>query len=202
MRDYLPSAGFDASMRDERGAAVSTYMLMILALAIPIAASLIDAMSAAAGISERHHSHHDTFVVETSFSRAIIIAMYFMAIVGIILAWLCIMGVFTASSKVVIVFFVAFVGVMFVMWLGMRRYRVSAYDEYMDITPFVGSNIHVVYRDIERMEWYGPRKGSGFRNLRIYEHGRPVGMLWGVLDLEQVLMRIDRFDVLGRGSNS
>ena len=99
-------------------------------------------------------------------------------------------------------FFVAFIGVMFVMWLGMRRYRVAVYEDYMDITPFVGGNIHVVYKDIEHMEWYGLRKGSGYRNLRIYINGRRAGMLWGILDLEQILMRVDRYDVLGRGSNS
>ncbi len=181
---------------------VSHFALMVVAIIIPVISSLIDAMSNAAGISERHHSHHDTFVVETSFSRAVIIAMYFMAVVGIILSWLCTMDVFTARPVVVLSFFVAFLAVMLVMWLGMRRYRVAAYDDYMDITPFVGSTIHIVYSDIERMEWYGLRKGSGYRNLRIYVDGRPVGMLWGVLDVEQILMRVDRFDVLGHGSNS
>ncbi len=175
---------------------------MLLATVIPILALLIEAMSSAAGISERHHSHHDTFAAETSFSRALIIAMFFMDIVGVLLAWLCSVGVFTASPRAVIGFFVAFIAVMFAMWLCMRRYRVAVYDDYMDITPFLGGNIHVVYDNIERMEWFGLRTGSGYRNLRIYEDGRPTGMLWGILDVEQILMRVDRFDVLGRGSNS
>ena len=184
------------------GLPLNLYALMLVAIVIPIIAAFFEAMSSAAGISERHHSHHDTFMVEASFSRAIIIAMFFMAIVGIILSWLCTVRVFNANSTVVISFFVAFIAVMFVMWAGMRRYRVSVYGDFMDITPFVGSNIHVVYKDIERMEWFGLRKGSGYRNLRIYENGRPVGMLWGVLDIEQILMRVDRFDVLGHASNS
>ena len=181
---------------------MNQYALMIISVVIPILATLIEALNSTAGISERHHSHHDTFVVEASFSRAIIVAMFFMAVVGIILAWLCTMEVFMTSPIVVMSFFVAFIGVMFIMWLGMRRYRVAVYDTYMDITPFVGGNIHIVYSDIEHMEWYGLRKGSGYRNLRIYVDGRPVGMLWGILDLEQILMRVDRYDVLGRGSNS
>ena len=181
---------------------MNQYALMVVSIVFPILATLVEALNSAAGISERHHSHHDTFVVETSFSRAIIVAMFFMSIVGIILAWLCAMGVFTSDPVVVMSFFVAFIGVMFVMWLGMRRYRVAVYEDYMDITPFVGGNIHVVYKDIEHMEWYGLRKGSGYRNLRIYINGRRAGMLWGILDLEQILMRVDRYDVLGRGSTS
>ncbi len=180
---------------------MNQYALMLVALVIPVLASLIEAMGSI-GISERHHSHHDTYVVEASFSRALIIAMFFMGIVGIILSWLCTMGVFVADSVVVITFFVAFLVVMFAMWLAMRRYRVAAYDEYMDITPFVGGSIHVVYRDIERMEWSGLRSGTGYRNLKIYVDSRPIGMLWGILDLEQILMRVDRYDVLARASNS
>ena len=180
---------------------VNHYALMVVAIVIPVLAALIETMGGV-GIAERHHSHHDTYVVETSFSRALVIAMFFMGIVGIILSWLCTMGVFIASPLVVITFFVAFLVVMFAMWICMRRYRVATYEEYMDITPFVGGNIHVVYRDIERMEWYGLRSGTGYRNLRIYVDGRPVGMLWGILDLEQILMRVDRYDVLGRGSTS
>lgn len=175
--------------------------LVLVAIIIPIIAALLESMSSI-GISERHHSHHDTYVVETSFSRAVIIAMFFMAVVGSILSWLCTMDVFHADQIVVMTFFVAFIAVMFVIWLGMRRYRVATYADYMDITPFIGPNIHVVYRDIERMEWFGFRSGSGYRNLRIYIGGRAVGMLWGILDLEQILMRVDRYDVLGRSSNS
>ena len=180
---------------------VNHYALMVVAIVIPVLAALIETMGGV-GIAERHHSHHDTYVVETSFSRALVIAMFFMGIVGIVLSWLCTMGVFIASPLVVITFFVAFLVVMFSMWICMRRYRVATYEEYMDITPFVGGNIHVVYRDIERMEWYGPRSGTGYRNLMVYVDGRPVGMLWGILDLEQILMRVDRYDVLGRGSTS
>ena len=170
---------------------VNHYALMVVAIVIPVLAALIETMGGV-GIAERHHSHHDTYVVETSFSRALVIAMFFMGIVGIVLSWLCTMGVFIASPLVV----------MFAMWICMRRYRVATYEEYMDITPFVGGNIHVVYRDIERMEWFGPRSGTGYRNLRVYVDGRSVGMLWGILDLEQILMRVDRYDVLGRGSTS
>ena len=74
-------------------------------------------------------------------------------------------------------------------------------DNQMIVTPFLGGDVTVGYADIESMEWTGFRKGTGYRDLAIYVGGRKVVTLVGVLDLEQVLVRINRFDVLGRSSS-
>ena len=166
-----------------------------IAIAIPILALLLERLGGI-GISERHHSHHDTYLIASSLSSALVVAMVFMGITGLLLAWLCNVGVFHADATVILGFFAAFLFVLFVIWLCIRRYRVATYDSCMIVTPFVGPATTVRYRDIESMEWGGIKSGTGYRNLNVYVGGKRVAMLWGVLDLEQILLRIDRFDVL------
>ena len=40
-------------------------------------------------ISERHHRHHDTYVVPVAFTRGLVLAMAFMSVLGLVLGWLC-----------------------------------------------------------------------------------------------------------------
>ena len=40
-------------------------------------------------ISERHHRHHDTYVVPVPFTRGLVLAMAFMSVLGLVLGWLC-----------------------------------------------------------------------------------------------------------------
>ena len=66
--------------------------------------------------------------------------------------------------------------------------------------PFVGSEISINYQDIKRMEWVGGRRGSGFRDLLILTSNASKVRLSGMIGLDQVLLKIDRFDVLAHSS--
>ena len=180
---------------------MSWLTLSLVMVALPVVA-LVCQRVADSGMAERHHRHHDTYVVPVMLTRTLSVVMLFMAVLGAALTWLCSLGAFTANPLVVLSFFLSFVATTFCLWFVMRRYSVVTFRDRMVITPFVGRKRTIRYRDIERMEWFGFRSGSGYRNLRIYIGGRAVGMLWGILDLEQILMRVDRYDVLGRSSNS
>lgn len=180
---------------------MTSKVLMVIAVAIPLVAAAIE-WFASEDISERHHSHHDTFVIAPSIKRSLIIAMIFMGVTGIVLGWLCEIDVFEADPSVVLGFFVGFLAVTLVIWAFMRRYKLALYDDHMIVSPFVGPSAIVRYADISSMEWTGMRAGSGYRNLAIFVGGGKATTLWGGIDLDQVLMRIDRFDVLGRASNS
>lgn len=147
-------------------------------------------------ISERHHSHHDTYVVPVAFTRSLVLAMVFMGAFGLLVSWLCHERVFVANTRAVLGFFDAFIVTCFVLWWAVSRYRVSSFGEHMVVRPFVGRSVTVRYADIDRMDWVGMRKGSGYRDLVVMVGGRRVARISGVVDLEQVLMRIDRFDAL------
>ena len=111
------------------------------------------------------------------------------------------MGVFAASPLVVFSFFCTFVAVSFAMWLAIRRYCVVTYADRLRVTPFVGAPKTVMYAEIDRMVWQTRSATTGYRNLRIYAGPTEV-FLWGIIDLEQILGRIDRFDVLEAGGDA
>ena len=50
------------------------------------------------------------------------------------------------------------------------------------------------------MEWIGSRRGSGFRDLLIWTSDASKVRLSGMIGLDQVLLKIDRFDVLAHSS--
>ncbi len=168
--------------------------LFVIVLAVPILASLIGWLGDN-GISERHHSHHDTYYVATSVTQGLILAMVFMGLMGAIIGWLCMSDAYVAEPEVVLGFFAAFVVVTFLMYLGIRRYRVVTYDDRMDVTPFVGRMVTVSYADVDRISWAVKLSGTVTRSAYVRANGRSV-FLWGALDLEQILQRINRFDVM------
>ena len=60
----------------------------------------------------------------------------------------------------------------------------------------MGRKRTIRYRDIERMEWSRSIIGSR-QNVRVYAHGQKRGStIWGTLDVQQILMGVNRFDVL------
>ena len=69
----------------------------------------------------------------------------------------------------------------------------------MDVRPYLGSVRTIRYDKIERMEWRGVRCGTGFRSLEVISAGERPVRLPGVLDLEHVLVHIDRDDALVGG---
>ena len=159
-------------------------LFSVAAAVLPVLACLVE-WAGSVGISERHHSHHDTYVISSALSRSLAFAMVLMGAIGLMLGWLCDVGGFDASADVVVPFFSSFVVVLFVLWAFMRRY--------------IGHMRTVKYDQIERMEWTGVRCGTGFRSLVIYPAGELPVKLPGVLDLEHILVRIDRDDALVGG---
>lgn len=149
-------------------------------------------------ISERHHSHHDTYVVPATFTRGLVIAMAFMGALGVALGCLCAALELSPGPRVVLAFFDAFVVTCFALWASLGRYRVAVFGDHLTITPFVGRDATVRFDRIDVMRWAGMRMGSGYRDLVIWADGRRVGRLSGMVDIEQILMAIDRFDALPR----
>ncbi len=170
-------------------------LLAVVAVLVPLVALVLEHVGNVR-ISERHHSHHDTYVVPVAFTRALVLAMVFAGVFGLALAGLCALRVFLVDPVWVLVFFDAFVVSGFAMWWCLGRYKVSTFEECLAVTPLLGPDVWVRYEEIERLEWIGFRKGSGYRNLGIWAGGRRVATLSGIVDVEQILMRIDRFDVL------
>ncbi len=170
-------------------------LLVAVAALVPVVALVFEHVGNVR-ISERHHSHHDTYVVSVEFTRSLVLAMTFMAVLGLLVAWLCERDVFLADENVGLGFFDAFLVTCFVMWSLICRYRVSTFSDSMAVTPLVGPKVWVRYDQIERLEWTGLRVGSGFRNLEVWVDGRRVVTLLGIVDVEQIIMSIDRFDLL------
>lgn len=151
------------------------------------------------GISERHHSHHDTYRVSNTLTHSLVIAMILMGVLGILLDGLCAINVFSASSSVLVGFFSTYIVVSFLIWLLCRRYQVVTYDDHMYVTPIVGPRRTIYYRDIASIRWVRANLPMGYQDLRIYlANGRHVTLL-GTLDVEQILIGINRFDVLENG---
>lgn len=172
-------------------------LLVIIAVVVPLAA-LLHERAGTVRMSERHHSHHDTYVVPASFTRSITLAMLFMSALGLLLALLCKAHVLLARPLVVLGFSDAFVVTCFVMRWALCRYRVSTFRDCMVVTPFVGGEAWVRYDQIERLVWSGLRMESGFRTLDVWVDGRRAVRLSGIVDVEQIIMSIDRFDLLPR----
>ena len=149
-----------------------------------------------ADMPERHHSHHDTYVISGALSRSVVASMVFAAILGLVLRWLCNVGVFDVSSAVVPGFFSSYLVVSFCMWMMVRRYRVVTYDDRMLVKPFIGRTIHIRYRDITSLRRLAFLRSASSANLGIWVNHKRAAIIWGSLDIEQILMRIDRFDVL------
>ncbi len=176
---------------------MALVLLASIEVVLPVLALLLEHVGNVR-ISERHHRHHDTYVVPAPFTRGLVLAMAFMSVLGFVLGWLCAALEFLPGPVPVFAFFDAFIVTSFVMWAILSRYKVSVFDERLFITPFLGPDVTVRYRDIDVMRWTGMRKGSGYRDLVIWAGGRRVGRISGIVDVEQILMAIDRFDALPR----
>lgn len=147
--------------------------------------------------SERHHRHHDTYTASSRFLRMLVIVMCFMGVLGLTITWLCNIGIFKEDTIVVQGFFVSFMVVAFVIWLCLKRYSVIAYKTYLVYTPPLGRRALINYIDITSMQWTHTRTMEGIENLRIFvvNRARPY-TLTSALDLEQILLHINRNDVL------
>jgi hypothetical protein len=172
----------------------------IIVVAAPVTAAIMEHVGNA-GISERRHSHHDTYVTPAALTRSLIVDMAFVSAIAVVLGWLCYINVFTPNPDIVMAFFASFSVVMFLAWYILSRYKVSLFEDEMVMVPFFGHEVTVNYQDINRMEWVGGRRGSGFRDLLIWTSNASKVRLSGMIGLDQVLLKIDRFDVLAHSSN-
>ncbi len=151
-------------------------------------------------ISERHHAHHDTYLVPPLFTRGVALCMVLFALLGDMIGVMCLMRVFSADPTVCLAFFDAAVITMWVLWATLCRYKVSIFEANEEhgrrvvITPLIGLPKVVRVDDITHMSWFGMRKNSGYRDLLFWENGKRLAHIWAIVDLEQILLHIDRFD--------
>lgn len=178
---------------------VQTVVLGLISLLLPVA-SVVLLVTNDMGISERHHFHHDTYLVAHTLTVTLVFAMVFMGLLGLLLAWLCSVGVFTSRPVTVLAFFDAFLVTTFVSWVLLRRYRVATYEDRLEVVPFVGRRVTIPYQDISLMTWVPSMAMSNAKSVRIFVGYRRRAVLWAGLDVEQILIRIDRFEVLEDGS--
>lgn len=175
---------------------MSDLVFIVPALGIPALVSALE-WTLLNDIVERHHSHHDTYRVSNTLTHTLVMIMVFMGFLGVVLGWLCNVGVFRANSHVLLAFFLSFLGVSLLIWTWLHRYKVVTYDDRMHITPPIGTRRTIRYDEIESMKWHRSKSLLGYENLRVRVKGsyRRV-TLWGMLDLEQILMRINRYDAI------
>lgn len=174
--------------------AIETVLLVFLVI-VPLVALLFENRGSRLRMEERHHSHHDTYVISPGLSRVMVNSMVIMAAAGIILGLLAFVDLFEEPPIVIISFFVAYLVVAFVMWYLMTRYRVSVYEDHLEVTPMIGEKKSVAFSEIESMRLVMPRLGLR-RTVYVYKGGSRVITIWGMVDVNQILVRINRFDVL------
>ncbi len=169
--------------------------LVVIAVAFPLLALFREHVGGGR-FTERHHRHHDSFVVSAGLTSSIALAMTVVSVLGLAQAWICVTGDSGTNPVAVLAFSDAFVVTAFLLRWALCRYKVSVFGDHMVITPFAGRDIQVTYAQIDRMEWFGVRRGSGMRGLNVYVGGRRVCWLSSIVDVERILMSVDRFDVL------
>ncbi|MGN0071785.1 MAG: hypothetical protein ACI361_08125 [Atopobiaceae bacterium] len=169
-------------------------VLYIVVAGIPFAATVMDWLSSA--ISERHHSHHDTYEAPSSLFHALVVVMVCMGLLGVVA------GIFIEASESswsfpsVMMFFTAFEIVLFAIWFAMKRYRVVTYEDHMVVTPFIGRPASISYADITALKWSRLHFGFSDASIHVYVDGKRTATLWDGIDIDQVLTTIDRFDLL------
>jgi hypothetical protein len=174
---------------------VLTLVLGAISILIPTLAVVL-LLAIDLGISERHHSHHDTYLVAHSLIVTLVFSMVFMGALGLLLGWLCMVGAFSARATTVFAFFDSFLVTTFICWLLIRRYRVVTYEDRLEVVPFVGRKVTIPYQTISLMVWVPSMSVRNGRNVRVFVGYRRRAVLWAGIDVEQILIRIDRFDIL------
>lgn len=169
--------------------------LLIAVIALPLCA-LVIVMLSGTPISERHHLHHDTYSVSLVVSRTFVLVMVFMGVVGGLVGWLCHLGVFSADPLVPLAFFLSFQLMLLLMLAAVMRYQVMAYDDELLVRPPFGRTKTIPYGRIDRMEWIPSFLGPHLHDLRITTTRGVTARIWCLLDIEQILLRIDRFDTM------
>lgn len=168
-------------------------LLAMVGILLPLAVTYVERRSNVL-IAERHHRHHDTYSMPPALTNALVKATATMGVVGALLGVLCMAGVFPERYDFVLAFFDAFVISMFVPWVALCRHKVALFEDRLVVTPLLGEDVSIWYADIDRLTWSGLRHATGYRNLRIGVDGTYVATILGVMDVEQVVLHLDRFD--------
>ena len=147
-------------------------ILTAVAVGVPVLAVVLEWMGSA-DISERHHSHHDTYVISPGLSHVLVNSMLIMAAAGIILGLLAFVDLFEEPPIVIMSFFVAYLVVAFVIWLFMTRYKVSVYEDRLEVTPMIGERRSVMFDEIESMRLVMPRLGLQ-HDVHVYKDGSRI----------------------------
>lgn len=169
--------------------------LMVVVFAMPVIAALIASL-AGTDISERHHAHHDTYGVPLVASRALVLVMVFMGVLGGLVGWLCRLGVFATDPLVPLSFFVSFEVAILVLLIVFVRYQVMVYDDHITVRQAFVHSVSIPYDQIDDMEWVWSFLGARTQDLRISAQDGTSLRVWSLLDIEQILLRIDLFDTL------
>jgi hypothetical protein len=178
--------------------AVGSHLLYLATiLFVPLLALFIEIRGDDGIIIERHHSHHDIYLAPRAVTVSLMLMLLFVGVLGLVVGWLCDVGVYDADGELVDAFFVTFIVVVFVLWLGVRRYRVVTYDNRVVVRNLFGKSRSIDYADITAVQRL-PRVFGPYHNVRVFAGDKNL-FLWGLVDLEQILARINRFDVLSEG---
>lgn len=170
--------------------------MLALIVAIPAVCTFLE-WTLLNDIPERHHRHHDTYRVSNAFTHILIMVMIFMGVLGLVFFCLCRVGVFATNVHIVLAFFTAFLVVMACYWSNLHRYKVVTYRDHMFVASYLGPGKTIYYDKILRMEWGSSSPIRALKNVYVYAEDVPGRVvLRGTLDLRQILMTIDRFDVL------
>ena len=169
--------------------------LFALVLALPLAAEILCLVSGG-GMAERLHSHHNTYSISLVVSRALTLVMVFMGVLGALTAWLCRLGVFHQNPLLPLSFCIAFEFTILLMVKAVLRYQVMSCKDHITVRgPFVSTRT-IRYADIDRMEWRWSYLGPHLRDLWIHASDGTKTRIWCLVDVERLLLQIDRFDVL------
>ncbi len=172
--------------------------VLVLALTVsvlPVLAFVADRV-ASMNLSERHHFHHDTYSISMVVLGTIGAVMAFMGVLGLLTGWLCHLGVFAADPRVPLAFFTAFQLTLLVMRQAVGRYQVMTYDDRLLVRPAFGPTQELAYDDISRMQLREPWWGGSVRDLFVETRDGGSAKVWGLIDVDQILVRIDHFDLL------
>ena len=169
--------------------------LMMLVIGIPLVSGIFSLLTNAT-LAERHHIHHDTYSVSKVVTRTLVLVMIFMGVLGGMTGWLCHLGVYPTDPMVPLSFFASFQLTVAAAYVLLSRTQVMAYNDRMFIRSGMRRQVEIVYADIDSMRRTPSLFIPSFHDLRIHTTQNKTVTVLGLLDIEQILMRIDRFDVL------
>ncbi len=160
-------------------------------------------------LPERHHAHHDTYTASTLFIYSLSALTVCITCVGVCLTCALQFEAMPSPWDDVIAaasFFAAFSYTLSCALIIISRYSIQTYENEMHLTTLMGATYVIPYADIVSMYWTSRSSFLEAPALRLCytpvpdqsaHHAHPVHIkIWALLDIDQILLRINRFDVL------